>query len=91
MRCSLAEEIAKRGVRDELNLKRAVIGSERWGHKMRQRIANELGVKIYDIYGLTEVYGPRHRYFVRLRMRHACLGRLLLLRDRGSQDGQSAP
>ena len=29
----LAEEIAKRGVRDELNLKRAVIGSERWGHK----------------------------------------------------------
>ena len=25
---------------------------------MRQRIANELGVKIYDIYGLTEVYGP---------------------------------
>lgn len=54
----LAEEIAKRGVRDELNLKRTVIGSERWGHKMRQRIANELGVKIYDIYGLTEVYGP---------------------------------
>ena len=54
----LAEEIAKRGVRDELNLKRAVIGSERWGHKMRERIANELGVKIYDIYGLTEVYGP---------------------------------
>lgn len=54
----LAEEIAKRGVRDELNLKRAVIGSERWGHKMRQRIANDLGVKIYDIYGLTEVYGP---------------------------------
>lgn len=54
----LAEEIAKRGVRDELNLKRAVIRSERWGHKMRQRIANELGVKIYDIYGLTEVYGP---------------------------------
>lgn len=54
----LAEEIAKRGVRDELNLKRAVIGSERWGHKMRQRIANELGVKIYDLYGLTEVYGP---------------------------------
>lgn len=54
----LAEEIAKRGVRDELNLKRAVIGSERWGSRMRERIANELGVKIYDIYGLTEVYGP---------------------------------
>lgn len=25
---------------------------------MRKRIANELGVKLYDIYGLTEVYGP---------------------------------
>lgn len=54
----LAEEITKRGVRDELNLKKGVIGSERWGHKMRARIANELGVKLYDIYGLTEVYGP---------------------------------
>lgn len=54
----LAEEITKRGVRDELNLKKGVIGSERWGHKMRARIADELGVKLYDIYGLTEVYGP---------------------------------
>ena len=25
---------------------------------MRARIANELGVELYDIYGLTEVYGP---------------------------------
>jgi phenylacetate-CoA ligase len=64
----LAEEIAKQGVRDELNLKRAVIGSERWGHKMRERIANELGVKIYDIYGLTEVYGPG----IGISCDHAC-------------------
>ncbi len=54
----LAEEIAKRGIRDELALKKGVIGSERWGHKMRKRIANELGVSLYDIYGLTEIYGP---------------------------------
>lgn len=54
----LAEEIAKRGIGDKIHLKKGVIGSERWGEKMRRRIANELGVSLYDIYGLTEVYGP---------------------------------
>lgn len=54
----LAEEIEKRGIRDTIHLKKGVIGSERWGDKMRRRIANELGVALYDIYGLTEVYGP---------------------------------
>ena len=54
----LAEEIEKRGVRKKIHLKKGVIGSERWGEKMRARIANELGVELYDIYGLTEVYGP---------------------------------
>ena len=54
----LAEEIAKRGIRDKLCLKKGIIGSERWGDKMRARIADELGVKLYDIYGLTECYGP---------------------------------
>ncbi|MDO4869193.1 MAG: phenylacetate--CoA ligase [Bacillota bacterium] len=54
----LAEEIEKRGVKDKIHLKKGVIGSERWGPKMRARIANELGVELYDIYGLTEVYGP---------------------------------
>jgi phenylacetate-CoA ligase len=54
----LAEEIAKRGVKDKIRLKKGVIGSERWGKKMRKRIADELGVELYDIYGLTEVYGP---------------------------------
>ena len=54
----LAEEINQRGIRDKLCLRKGVIGSERWGEKMRQRIAGELGVEIYDIYGLTEVYGP---------------------------------
>lgn len=54
----LAEEIAKRGIGNKIHLKKGVIGSERWGEKMRKRIANELGVQLYDIYGLTEVYGP---------------------------------
>ena len=54
----LAEEISTRGLRDKLDLKKGVIGSERWGEKMRHRIANELGIEIFDIYGLTEIYGP---------------------------------
>ena len=54
----LAEEIAKREIGDKIHLKKGVIGSERWGEKMRKRIANELGVSLYDIYGLTEIYGP---------------------------------
>ena len=54
----LAEEIEKRGVRDRIKLIKGIIGSERWGDKMRERIAGELGVELYDIYGLTEIYGP---------------------------------
>jgi phenylacetate-CoA ligase len=54
----LAEEIERRGVRDKIHLKKGVIGSERWGEKMRKRIAGELGIELYDIYGLTEIYGP---------------------------------
>ena len=54
----LAEEIEKRGIKNKIHLKKGIIGSERWGEKMRSRIANELGVELYDIYGLTEIYGP---------------------------------
>lgn len=54
----LAEEIEKKKCKKDVHLKKAIIGSERWGEKMRARIANELGVELYDIYGLTEVYGP---------------------------------
>lgn len=54
----LAEEINKRGIRDKICLKKGVFGSERWSDKMRAYIKNELGVELYDIYGLTEIYGP---------------------------------
>lgn len=54
----LAEEIEKRGLKDKIHLKKGVIGSERWSEKMRRRISNELGIELYDIYGLTEIYGP---------------------------------
>ena len=54
----LAEEIKKRGIKDKIHLKKGVIGSERWSDKMRESIKNELGIELYDIYGLTEIYGP---------------------------------
>lgn len=54
----LAEEIERRGIRDQICLRKGIIGSERWGKRMRERIKGELGIQIYDIYGLTEVYGP---------------------------------
>lgn len=54
----LAEEINKRGLKDKIYLKKGVFGSERWSKKMRSYIQNELGIELYDIYGLTEIYGP---------------------------------
>lgn len=54
----LAEEIEKEDLGDKIYLKKGIIGSERWGEKMRNRIKGELGIEIYDIYGLTEIYGP---------------------------------
>lgn len=54
----LAEEITKRGLKDKINLKVGIIGSERWSPKMRARIEDELGIDTYDIFGLTEIYGP---------------------------------
>jgi phenylacetate-CoA ligase len=64
----LAEEIEKRGVREQIALRKSLIGSERWGEKMRSRIAAELGVELYDIYGLTEIYGPG----IGISCKHAC-------------------
>lgn len=54
----LAEEINKRGIRDQIKLKKGIFGSERWSQKMRDYIQKELGIELYDIYGLTEIYGP---------------------------------
>ncbi len=54
----LAEEVANQQLGDQIHLKRGIIGSERWGDKMRSRIAEELGIELFDIYGLTEIYGP---------------------------------
>lgn len=54
----LAEEITRRSLKDKIKLRCGIVGSERWGNKMRNRIMKELDIDIYDIYGLTEIYGP---------------------------------
>ncbi len=54
----LAEQIEMRGIGKNIKLKKGIIGSERWGEKMRARIKNSLGIQLFDIYGLTECYGP---------------------------------
>lgn len=54
----LAEEIDKRGLKDKIYLKKGVFGSERWSEKKRKYIKEKLGIELYDIYGLTEIYGP---------------------------------
>jgi phenylacetate-CoA ligase len=54
----LAEEIQKRGLKDQIHLRVGIIGSERWSEKMRCRIETELCIETFDIYGLTEIYGP---------------------------------
>ena len=54
----LSEEINKRGLRNQISLKKGVIGSERWSDKMRNTIRENIGIELYDIYGLTEIYGP---------------------------------
>jgi len=54
----LAEAAQEAGLLGKLKLKRAILGSERWGERMRQRIEELFGIETFDIYGLTEVYGP---------------------------------
>lgn len=43
---------------DEIPLKAGIFGAEAWSEEMRQDIQNTLGIKAYDIYGLTELSGP---------------------------------
>ena len=54
----LAESIHERGIQDQIQLKAGIFGAEAWTEDMRQDIQNKLGIKAYDIYGLTETSGP---------------------------------
>ena len=54
----LSESIHERGLKDQIKLKAGIFGAEAWSQKMREDIENGLGIKAYDIYGLTEISGP---------------------------------
>ncbi|MCL2010332.1 MAG: phenylacetate--CoA ligase [Synergistaceae bacterium] len=54
----LAETIHNRGMRDRIKLKAGIFGAEAWSEEMRAELEKDLGLKAYDIYGLTEITGP---------------------------------
>jgi phenylacetate-CoA ligase len=54
----LAESINGQGVRDKIKLKAGIFGAEAWSEEMRRDLEKNLGIKAYDIYGLTEITGP---------------------------------
>ena len=54
----LAESIHEKGLRDQIKLKAGIFGAEAWSENMRRDIEKSLGIKAYDIYGLTEISGP---------------------------------
>ena len=54
----LAESIHEQGLENQIQLKAGIFGAEAWSEDMRHDIENKLGIKAYDIYGLTETSGP---------------------------------
>jgi len=55
----LAEEVASRGLRDKINVKKIIFGAERSSDSMRAKVKELLGAEhVFDIPGLTEIYGP---------------------------------
>ena len=54
----LAESVNERGLCDKIKLKAGIFGAEAWSEEMRRDIEKQLGIKAYDIYGLTEITGP---------------------------------
>ena len=55
----LGESLKEMGLTpDEIPLKAGIFGAEAWSEEMRRDIEKTLGIKAYDIYGLTELSGP---------------------------------
>ena len=55
----LGESMKEMGLTpDQIPLKAGIFGAEAWSEEMRQSIQETLGIKAYDIYGLTETSGP---------------------------------
>lgn len=56
---TIAEAVKKAGIKpEELSLTAGVFGAEPWTEGMREEIEKGLGIRAYDIYGLSEVMGP---------------------------------
>ena len=55
---NLGEAVNERGIKDKIKLKTGIFGAEPWTEGMRHQIEESLGIKAYDIYGLTEISGP---------------------------------
>lgn len=56
---TIAEGVAKAGIDPaDLSLQSGIFGAEPWTEGMRKDIEKGLGIKAYDIYGLTEIVGP---------------------------------
>ena len=55
---NLGEAIKEKGIKDKIKLKAGIFGAEPWTEEMRHDIEDALGIKAYDIYGLTEISGP---------------------------------
>ena len=55
---NLGESIKEKGIKDKIKLKAGIFGAEPWTEEMRHDIEDALGIKAYDIYGLTEISGP---------------------------------
>lgn len=65
----LAEVVEKMGIRkEELGLRIGAFGAEPWTENMRQEIQNRLGLKGYNIYGLSEIMGRVYLTNVRSNM-----------------------
>lgn len=59
----LAEAMEKRGMTaDDISLRIGAFGAEPWTEKMRQEIESRLGLKAYNLYGLSEIIGPGVSY-----------------------------
>lgn len=59
----LAETMEKMGyAREDLRLRIGAFGAEPWTESMRKEIEARLGLKAYNIYGLSEVMGPGVSY-----------------------------
>jgi phenylacetate-CoA ligase len=55
----LGESLAKEGIsKNDIKLRAGIFGAEPWTNEMRRQVESLLGIKAFDIYGLSEIIGP---------------------------------